>query len=85
MNCFFKLCFYLYFKFHLSFVQKYHPIEYNEYVQQRGNKRAKQIGFLPLSQEQFEFALAQLIVYAMLPLSFVAMDAFKNYTNSKWI
>lgn len=63
----------------------YHAREYNEYLVSGKKKVQKKEGFLPLSQEHFEFCLTQLIVYAMLPLSIVTNDAFKNYTHSKHI
>lgn len=61
----------------------YHANKYNEYLVSSKKQVQRKVGFLPLSQEQFEFCLTQLIVYAMLPLSIVTIDAFKYYTHSE--
>lgn len=75
---FFKFRFYFF-----SFIQTHHPKKYNEFLLLYKKKKKSKVAFLPLTQDQFEFSLTQLIVYAMLPLSIVSTDAFKSYTHSK--
>lgn len=73
---------------HISFFCKYfrtyHLSDYSEYVQNE-KKRQRTTTIMPLTQDEYEFPLTQLIVYAMLPLSIVSVEAFRNYTHSKTI
>lgn len=56
--------------------------EYNKYLESQ-NKKKRGHHTLAISQEQYELSLTKLIVNAMLPLSFVALQWFKEYTHCK--
>lgn len=65
----------------------YHKQEYAEHIQSEENRKKTggRVTPLPLSQQLFEKVLTQLIVYAMLPISFVTSRAFQIYLHSKSI
>lgn len=47
----------------------------------RGVRAYKRHTRLPLSQQQYEESLLNLIVEGTLPISIVSLDAFRRYTN----
>lgn len=64
--------------------QRYHVEEAKAYKEEYGTKRIRRKDHtdgLKISQERFEAVLINLIVDGMLPLSFVALRAFIQYTH----
>lgn len=57
-------------------------VEYAGYKEVQ-NRKQKKYHPLVISQEQYELSLTKLIVHAMLPISFVAIPWFREYTHRK--
>lgn len=66
-----------------------HPKAYEKYLEEKKEATiscttTKKIRTgLPLSQEEYEATLLNLVVQGMLPLSLVTSDEFIEYTHSK--